>query len=98
MIDREMADKALNHLEVDHLGLDAMDRRLLEVIIDKFHGGPVGLDTLSAAIGETRDTIEDIIEPYLLQQGFLDRTPRGRRATGGAFVHLGRASPQPGGG
>ena len=71
-----------------------MDRRLLSVIIDKFFGGPVGLDTLSAAIGETRDTIEDIIEPYLLQQGFLDRTPRGRRATAAAFAHLDRKMPR----
>ncbi|MBF0346744.1 MAG: Holliday junction branch migration DNA helicase RuvB [Magnetococcales bacterium] len=97
VIDQEMADQALNHLEVDALGLDAIDRRLLEVIIDKFHGGPVGLDTLAAAIGESRDTIEDIIEPYLLQQGFLDRTPRGRRATGAAFVHLDREPPRTGG-
>ncbi|MBF0108454.1 MAG: Holliday junction branch migration DNA helicase RuvB [Magnetococcales bacterium] len=93
-IDQEVADMALGHLEVDALGLDGMDRRLLATIIDKFSGGPVGLDTLSAAIGETRDTIEDIIEPYLLQQGFLDRTPRGRRATLAACNHLGRPFPQ----
>ncbi|MBF0132723.1 MAG: Holliday junction branch migration DNA helicase RuvB [Magnetococcales bacterium] len=93
-IDLAVAQKALGHLEVDHLGLDNMDRRLLSVIIDKFFGGPVGLDTLSAAIGETRDTIEDIIEPYLLQQGFLDRTPRGRRATAAAFAHLDRKMPR----
>ncbi|MBF8272740.1 MAG: Holliday junction DNA helicase subunit RuvB [Magnetococcales bacterium] len=95
VIDQDMAKKALGFLEVDALGLDNMDRRLLTVIIDKFFGGPVGLDTLSAAIGETRDTIEDIIEPYLLQQGFLDRTPRGRRATTAAFTHLGRQILKP---
>lgn len=93
-IDQAMAEKALGHLDVDQLGLDTMDRLLLAVIIDKFYGGPVGLDTLSAAIGESRDTIEDVIEPYLLQQGFLDRTPRGRRATLAAFSHLGREIPQ----
>ncbi|HAT50456.1 MAG: Holliday junction branch migration DNA helicase RuvB [Nitrospirae bacterium] len=93
-IDLAVAQNALGHLDVDHLGLDTMDRRLLSVIIDKFFGGPVGLDTLSAAIGETRDTIEDIIEPYLLQQGFLDRTPRGRRATAAAFAHLDRKMPR----
>ncbi|MBF0175931.1 MAG: Holliday junction branch migration DNA helicase RuvB [Magnetococcales bacterium] len=88
-IDHAMADRALWRLEVDALGLDAMDRKLLQAIITKFAGGPVGLDTLSAAIGEERDTIEDIIEPYLLQEGFLDRTPRGRRATPVAYAHLG---------
>ncbi|MBF0624116.1 MAG: Holliday junction branch migration DNA helicase RuvB [Magnetococcales bacterium] len=89
-IDRPMADRALGLLEVDHKGLDSMDRRLLTTIIDKFGGGPVGLDTLSAAIGEERDTIEDVIEPYLLQEGLLDRTPRGRRATPAAYAHLAR--------
>ncbi|MBF0369194.1 MAG: Holliday junction branch migration DNA helicase RuvB [Magnetococcales bacterium] len=92
-IDRALADKALGLLEVDEIGLDHMDRRLLTTIIDKFGGGPVGLDTLSAAIGEERDTIEDVIEPYLLQEGLLDRTPRGRRATRGAYLHLGREAP-----
>ena len=87
-IDEPMADKALGLLEVDAKGLDNMDRLLLTTIIDKFNGGPVGLDTLSAAIGEVRDTIEDIIEPFLLQQGLLDRTPRGRRATMAAYQHL----------
>ena len=95
-IDAAMADKALGLLEVDGLGLDNMDRLLLRTIIDKFGGGPVGLDTLSAAIGEVRDTIEDIIEPFLLQQGLLDRTPRGRRATLAAYHHLGR-DPLPNG-
>ncbi|MBF0446768.1 MAG: Holliday junction branch migration DNA helicase RuvB [Magnetococcales bacterium] len=89
-INLELADKALGLLEVDGRGLDSMDRRLLLVIIDKFAGGPVGLDTLSAAIGETRDTIEDVIEPFLLQEGLLDRTPRGRRATSAAYHHLGK--------
>ncbi|MBF0136864.1 MAG: Holliday junction branch migration DNA helicase RuvB [Magnetococcus sp. DMHC-1] len=93
-IDRAMADRALWLLEVDAKGLDGMDRKLLHTIITKFGGGPVGLDTLSAAIGEERDTIEDVIEPYLLQEGFLDRTPRGRRATAAAFTHLGH--PQQG--
>ncbi len=94
-IDKALADKALELLEVDKRGLDSMDRRLLLVIIDKFAGGPVGLDTLSAAIGETRDTIEDVIEPYLLQEGLLDRTPRGRRATPAAYHHLGRKNAMP---
>jgi holliday junction DNA helicase RuvB len=89
-INQELADKALGLLEVDERGLDSMDRLLLATIIDKFAGGPVGLDTLSAAIGETRDTIEDVIEPYLLQEGLLDRTPRGRRATPATYHHLGR--------
>ncbi|MBF0627020.1 MAG: Holliday junction branch migration DNA helicase RuvB [Magnetococcales bacterium] len=89
-IDVVVADAALNLLEVDGLGLDAMDRRLLLTILDKFGGGPVGLDTLSAALGETRDAIEEVIEPYLVQQGFLDRTPRGRRVTPAACRHLGR--------
>ncbi|MBF0357377.1 MAG: Holliday junction branch migration DNA helicase RuvB [Magnetococcales bacterium] len=92
-INQEVADKALGLLEVDDRGLDSMDRRLLLAIIDKFAGGPVGLDTLSAIIGETRDTIEDVVEPYLLQQGLLDRTPRGRRATPAAYHHLGRKVP-----
>ena len=85
-----MADQALGRLEVDKLGFDRMDRLLLETIIDKFSGGPVGLDTLAAAISEEKDTIEDVIEPYLLQQGFINRTPRGRVATHQAYSHLGR--------
>jgi Holliday junction DNA helicase RuvB len=85
-----MADQALHRLEVDQQGFDQMDRLLLETIIDKFSGGPVGLDTLAAAIGEEKDTIEDVIEPYLLQQGFINRTPRGRVATHQAYTHLGR--------
>lgn len=89
-ITKKVADKALVRLEVDQQGFDFMDRLLLETIIDKFGGGPVGLDTLAAAIGEEKDTIEDVIEPFLLQQGFLNRTPRGRMATHQAYSHLDR--------
>ena len=96
-ITREMADKALAMLDVDPLGFDVMDRKLLEAIIHRFDGGPVGLDNLAAAIGEERETIEDVIEPYLIQQGFLQRTPRGRIATASAFRHLGLQAPQGGG-
>ncbi|MBF0184880.1 MAG: Holliday junction branch migration DNA helicase RuvB [Magnetococcales bacterium] len=96
IIDQAVAAHALDLLEVDHRGLDSMDRLFLTTIIDKFAGGPVGLDTLAAAISETRDTIEDVVEPYLLQEGFLDRTPRGRRATHLAYQHLGRATFWPG--
>jgi len=92
-IDRAAADSALVRLEVDGLGLDPMDRRLLETIIDKFDGGPVGVETLSAALGEERDTLEEVYEPYLLQQGLLMRTPRGRVATRNAYHHLGRPLP-----
>jgi Holliday junction DNA helicase RuvB len=86
---REVADAALTMLDVDHAGFDLMDRKLLLAVIEKFSGGPVGLDNLAAAIGEERDTIEDVIEPYLIQQGFLQRTPRGRMATPHAYRHLG---------
>jgi len=85
-----LADHSLKRLEVDNQGLDFMDRLLLLSIIDKFAGGPVGLDTLAASIGEERDTIEDVIEPYLIQQGFLNRTPRGRVATELCFRHFQR--------
>ena len=88
LISREVADRSLARLEVDRKGLDFMDRLLLTTIIDKFKGGPVGLDTLAAAIGEERDTIEDVIEPFLLQQGFLHRTPRGRVATEMCYQHF----------
>ncbi len=88
-ITAEMADQALNLLEVDHRGFDPMDRRLLQTIIQKFDGGPVGLESLAAALGEERGTIEEVLEPYLIQQGFLVRTPRGRIATQAAYVHLG---------
>jgi holliday junction DNA helicase RuvB len=89
-----MADKALAMLDVDPVGFDVMDRKLLEAIIHRFDGGPVGLDNVAAAIGEERDTIEDVIEPYLIQQGYLQRTPRGRIATATAFRHLGLQAPQ----
>ena len=88
-IDRKVADAALNMLNVDHLGLDNMDRRVLFAVIEKFDGGPVGLDNLGAAIGEETGTIEEIIEPYLIQQGLLMRTPRGRTVTRAACEHLG---------
>ncbi|MCG8491867.1 MAG: Holliday junction branch migration DNA helicase RuvB, partial [Sneathiellales bacterium] len=88
------ADAALNRLEVDKRGLDAMDRRYLNRIAHDFGGGPVGIETLSAALSEPRDAIEDIIEPYLIQQGFLQRTPRGRLLTRSAFEHLGLGFPK----
>lgn len=89
IIAKNIADAALNMLDIDHLGFDFMDRKLLLTIINKFSGGPVGIDSLAAAIGEERDTIEDILEPYLLQQGFVMRTPRGRIATQQAYQHFG---------
>ncbi|MGG4773683.1 Holliday junction branch migration DNA helicase RuvB [Alcaligenaceae bacterium 429] len=88
-ISSQTANDALALLEVDPLGLDLMDRKLLEAIIHRFDGGPVGVDSLAAAIGEERDTIEDVIEPYLIQHGFMQRTPRGRTATRMAWTHLG---------
>jgi Holliday junction DNA helicase RuvB len=92
-ITREVADAALLMLDVDALGLDVMDRKLLLAVLEKFGGGPVGVDNLAAAIGEERDTIEDVLEPYLIQQGYLKRTPRGRMATLSAFHHFGIATP-----
>jgi holliday junction DNA helicase RuvB len=92
-ITREVADAALLMLDVDVLGLDVMDRKLLLAVLEKFGGGPVGVDNLAAAIGEERDTIEDVLEPYLIQQGYLMRTPRGRMATLAAFHHFGIATP-----
>ena len=86
----EVALESLAKLEIDHLGLDEIDHRLLRSIVDRFSGGPVGLGTLAASVGEDSDTIMDIYEPYLLQLGFLDRTPRGRLATSLAYDHLGR--------
>ncbi len=86
----DIADDALSRLEVDRCGFDHMDRLILLTIIDKFGGGPVGLETLAAAVGEEKDTIEDVIEPYLIQQGYLNRTPRGRKATPLAFRHFQR--------
>lgn len=91
-ITQEIADQALNLLHIDPQGFDALDRRLLMVIIEQFKGGPVGLDTLSAAIGEPTDTIEDVLEPYLIQQGFIQRTPRGRMATQHTYQHFGITS------
>ena len=90
VITKEIAGKALNMLEIDDLGLDNTDRRMLEAIIDFFDGGPVGLETLAATIGEEAITLEDVYEPYLMQLGFLNRTPRGRMATRRAYEHLGR--------
>ncbi|MCT8971734.1 Holliday junction branch migration DNA helicase RuvB [Microbaculum marinisediminis] len=92
-IDRAIADKALAELEVDARGLDAMDRRYLSTIALKFGGGPVGIETIAAALSEPRDAIEEIIEPFLIQQGFIQRTPRGRILTPHAFKHLGLAAP-----
>jgi Holliday junction DNA helicase RuvB len=91
---REVADAALTMLDVDAQGLDVMDRKLLQTVIDKFAGGPVGVDNLAAAIGEERDTIEDVLEPYLIQQGYLQRTPRGRMATANAYQHFGLLQPR----
>jgi Holliday junction DNA helicase RuvB len=89
----EVANKALAMLDVDPQGFDLMDRKLLEAVIHRFDGGPVGLDNIAASIGEERDTIEDVIEPYLIQQGYLQRTPRGRMATQAAYRHLGVVPP-----
>jgi Holliday junction DNA helicase RuvB len=91
-----VADSALSMLDVDRSGLDIMDRKLLSTVLDKFGGGPVGVDNLAAAIGEERDTIEDVLEPYLIQQGFLQRTSRGRVATALAYRHFGLATPASG--
>ncbi len=89
-ITKEIADLALNKLEVDKLGLDSIDKKLITTIIDKYNGGPVGLETLAACIGEESTTIEDVYEPYLMQIGFIDRTPRGRIAAPAAYRHFGR--------
>ena len=96
VITRAAADHALSCLEVDHLGLDATDRRMLTSIMDNYHGGPVGLETLAATIGEEAVTLEDVYEPYLMQMGFLTRTPRGRCVTYKAFEHLGLTPPNRG--
>ena len=93
-ISKAMADAGLAMLDVDGVGMDIMDRKLLLAIIEKFNGGPVGLDNVAAAIGEERDTIEDVLEPYLIQQGYLQRTPRGRMATPLAYRHLGLPNSQ----
>ncbi|NBR12092.1 MAG: Holliday junction branch migration DNA helicase RuvB [Alphaproteobacteria bacterium] len=93
-VTREVADKALRMLDVDAIGLDIMDQRYLNLVATSFGGGPVGIETIAAALSEPRDAIEDIIEPYLIQQGFLQRTPRGRVLTAPAFKHLGLAEPK----
>ena len=96
-VDRDIADAALKMLDVDRIGLDVMDRKLLLAVLEKFGGGPVGIDNLAAAIGEERDTIEDVLEPFLIQQGYLQRTPRGRMATASTYRHFGLAVPSPSG-
>ncbi len=93
VISRMVAARALSRLEIDEAGLDANDRRFLKALIENYGGGPVGMDTLAAAIAEARDAVEDVIEPYLLQQGFIQRTPRGRMACARAYSHLGLAEP-----
>jgi Holliday junction DNA helicase RuvB len=93
-VNRRIADEALLRLEVDGLGLDALDRRYLTMIAGNFGGGPVGIETIAAALSEPRDAIEDIIEPYLIQQGFIQRTPRGRVLTANAWRHLGLVAPR----
>ena len=93
-INARIADAALAMLDVDTVGLDLMDRKLLLAVIEKFSGGPVGVDNLAAAIGEARDTIEDVLEPFLIQQGYLQRTPRGRIATSRVYLHLGLPTPE----
>ena len=90
----DIANRALAMLDVDPQGFDVMDRKLLEAVIHRFDGGPVGLDNIAASIGEERETIEDVIEPYLIQQGYLQRTPRGRIATANAYLHFGLAQPR----
>ena len=95
IITRAIADEALELLAIDHCGFDNLDRRLLHIIIEHFGGGPVGLDTLAASVGEERGTLEDVVEPYLIQQGYLQRTPRGRVASARAYAHLGLEMPKP---
>jgi len=92
-VTQDVADAALSMLDIDSLGLDVMDRKLLGAMMEKFGGGPVGVDNLAAAIGEARDTIEDVLEPYLIQQGYLQRTPRGRVATPSIWKHFGLTAP-----
>ncbi len=95
VVTAEVAEAALDLLEVDHEGLDRLDREILRAICEKFSGGPVGLSTLAVSVGEEQDTIEDVYEPYLLQRGLIERTPRGRAATKRAFAHLGMEPPAP---
>ena len=94
VITKEMAGQALDLLDIDQLGFDQLDRKLLQVLVNKFAGGPVGVDSLAAALSEERGTIEEVIEPYLIQQGFVMRTPRGRVATAHAYEHLGLKQPE----
>jgi len=94
VIDRKAAASALARLEVDEQGLDSLDRRYLRALIENYAGGPAGVETLAYAIAEARDAVEDVIEPFLLQQGFLQRTPRGRMATARAYAHLGLDAPR----
>ena len=91
VVDAQLADDALNLLEIDEAGFDENDRRYLRTLITKFDGGPAGLSTLAAALGEERDSLEYVYEPYLLQEGYIQRTPRGRIATARAYTHLGLA-------
>jgi len=91
-IDREIARRSLDLLRIDETGLDELDRAVLDALINKFDGGPVGLETLAASLSEERDTVADVVEPYLLQEGFIQRTPQGRIATDRAYVHLGKTS------
>ena len=97
VIDRRVAGRALARLEVDEAGLDSLDRRYLRALIDNYAGGPAGVETLAYAIAEARDAVEDVIEPYLMQQGFIQRTPRGRMACAKAYLHLGLTPPPPAG-
>ena len=94
-ITRALADSSLTRLGVDHLGLDGADRRYLKMIGEDYQGGPVGIETLCAALSESRDAVEEVIEPYLLQQGLIQRTPRGRMLAQKAWTHLGMAPPKP---
>ena len=91
---RAIADRALTRLAVDHLGLDGADRRYLRLIAENYAGGPVGIETLSAALSESRDGLEEVVEPFLLQQGLIQRTPRGRMLAPKAWTHLGLAAPK----
>ena len=93
-IDIEVADAALKRMDVDQEGLDSMDRRYMQCIIDNYGGGPVGIDTMSAALSEQRDVLEEVIEPFLLQQGFVQRTPRGRVIADKGYRHLGLSAPK----
>ena len=95
-VDLEMAQYALERLQIDEHGFDEMDRKLLSTLIHKFNGGPVGVETLGAAMGEEADTLESVYEPYLLQEGFIQRTPRGRMATAHAYAYLGVTPPTEG--